>query len=360
MSKPVIYFLVVAFVGMLAGSFVIVKQRSSVATVTQVCTKEVKLCADGTTVSRIAPSCEFELCKISVSTSTQAIVTNTSSSTSRSTSTSITTRNESTSVSTVPKAQQNTPIKNTPIISSQVSSLVNKVGSFFSPNFSVANLYQQEEKAITPSSYTNNASADLVYKPLPPKDFAGEKYIVVDNNIVTSDNKVIYNIPPEVLKDISSTSTGWTNTVINVVPVGTTPPIVGAVPVENLPGKFYLSENSFGDMSKCEFSNKIFILDTITNETILIFEENNTTLASDDPRACYSEIFLITTEKEKLILKYHTIGTNSTCDSAWSEPERTFFIDVTKLLTEGMKKYVIPESLSSGAEQEEQACRVQL
>ncbi len=246
-------------------------------------------------------------------------------------------------------------------ISSSIALVVDKVGSSLSQNYAIAALYRQADSSIAPSSYVNNQpSSPSVNKPLPPKDFAGEKYIVIDNNIVSTDNKVIYNIPSQVIDNINSTSTGWTNTIINVVPVGTTPPIVGAIPVENLPGKYYLSHNSFGDLSKCEFSNKIFILDTITNETTLIYEENNTTLSKDDPRACYSEIFLLATDKEKLVLKYHTIGTNTSCDSAWSEPEKTFFIDVTKLLTEGMKKYLIPENLSSTAEQEESACRAQI
>lgn len=226
----------------------------------------------------------------------------------------------------------------------------------------VSSLFVQErgdanENTIPSTSYaTNAANAETPYGQLPPQDFAGQKYIVIDGNIVTADNKVIYNIPPEVYNDASGGS-GWTNTVVSVTAVGTVPPVIGAIPVLNLPGKFYLSTNSFGDTEQCQFSNKIFILDTIANTTTLIYEENNTTLTKDDPRACNSEIFLLATDEEKLVLKYHTIGTNTLCDSAWSEPEKTFYIDVTKLQTEGMKKYAIPVALSSGAEQEEEACR---
>lgn len=224
----------------------------------------------------------------------------------------------------------------------------------------ISSLFVQErgginENTIPPSSYIAQTT-QTPYTQLPPQDFAGQKYIVVDGNIVTADNKVIYNIPPEVYGNASGGS-NWTNTVVSVTAVGIVPPVVGAIPIENLPGKFYLSTNSFGDMEQCQFSNKIFILDTIANTTTLIYEENNSTLAKDDPRACNSEIFLLATDKEKLVLKYHTIGTNTLCDSAWSEPEKTFYIDVTKLQTEGMKKYTIPISLSNTAEQEEEACR---
>jgi hypothetical protein len=91
-----------------------------------------------------------------------------------------------------------------------------------------------------------------------------------------------------------------------------------------------------------------------------MYEENNTTLSQDDPRACNSEIFLLATEGSKLVLKYHTIGTNTLCDSTWSEPEKTFYLDVVKLKTEGMMKYSIPANLTTAAEQEEETCRAKL
>ena len=237
-------------------------------------------------------------------------------------------------------------------IADVVTSMTYTISSFFVPERG-----DTHESTITPTSYIpNTTQTETPYAQLPPQDFAGQKYIVVDGNIVTADNKVIYNIPPDVYGSASGGS-DWTNTVVSVTAVGVVPPVVGAIPVENLPGKFYLSTNSFGNMEQCQFSNKIFILDTIANTTTLIYEENNSTLTKDDPRACNSEIFLLATDKEKLVLKYHTIGTNTLCDSAWSEPEKTFYIDVTKLQTEGMRKYIIPASLSNGAEQEEEACR---
>ncbi|MDQ5962387.1 MAG: hypothetical protein QG653_194 [Patescibacteria group bacterium] len=259
-----------------------------------------------------------------------------------------------------------TPKKELPVTSKPPqtqASVTQKIADVISTmTYTISSLFVQErgdtnESTITPTSYVPNAvNTETPYTQLPPQDFAGQKYIVVDGNIVTADNKVIYNIPPEVYGSASGGS-DWTNTVVSVTAVGVVPPVVGAIPVENLPGKFYLSTNSFGDMEQCQFSNKIFILDTIANTTTLIYEENSSTLTKDDPRACNSEIFLLATDKEKLVLKYHTIGTNTLCDSAWSEPEKTFYIDVTKLQTEGMRKYVIPLSLSNNAEQEEEACR---
>ncbi len=113
-------------------------------------------------------------------------------------------------------------------------------------------------------------------------------------------------------------------------------------------------------MEACEFSNKIFILDTVTNTVTLMYEENSSTLSHDDPRACNSEIFLLATEGSKLVIKYHTIGTGTLCDSARSEPDKTFYLEVTKLQTQGMMRYDIPTHLIDTTEQEEEACRTEL
>ena len=213
---------------------------------------------------------------------------------------------------------------------------------------------------VTPLTYiestTNNTPNSL-----PPTDtqFAGEKFIVKDGNIIASDNTVVTFISGGALSDITTTSAGWESHIVNVVPVNNVAPIIGAIPVEGLPGKYYISENSFGNREACEFSNKIFIYDSNTNVATLMYEENSSTLSHDDPRACNSEIFLLATENSSLILKYHTVGTNTLCDSAWSEPEKTFYLDVTNL-SSGMKKYTISETLYNNAEQEEAVCRSKL
>lgn len=329
-----------------------------------VCVFEVKTCSDGTKVSRTGNTCDFARCpdekeviaektsdsiieSTPVSTSSQTVVTTTDIV--------ISTSSPTPSVIPIPKKSVVSTIIST--VSSAVSSVISTVTSIASPAPQTQSYTPTSSADIPASSYitnTNNPSA------LPPSDFAGQKYIVDNGNILSNDNKVVYTIPQSVIEEVSSSSPGWTNTIINVIPVGNVAPILNAIPIADLPGKYYLSENSFGNKEACEFSNKIFILDTVANTATLMYEENNTTLAHDDPRACTSEIFLLATEASKLILKYHTIGTNTLCDSAWSEPEKTFFLDVVKLRTDGMMKYSIPESLSSGAEQEEEACRSKL
>lgn len=193
----------------------------------------------------------------------------------------------------------------------------------------------------------------------PKNNFSEEKYSVNNGAIVSSDGTVLYTIPPSITASLNHTSSNTESHTVNVIPVGEVPPIIGAIPVVDLPGKYYLSESSFGNPEACEFSNKIFILDTKTNEVTLMYEENNHTLSRDDQRACNSEIYLLATENEKLIIKYHTVGTNSLCDSPWSEPDKTWNLDVTKL-SMGMKKYPIPEDLYNKAEQVENTCRAEL
>ena len=48
-----------------------------------------------------------------------------------------------------------------------------------------------------------------------------------------------------------------------------------------------------------------------------------------------------------------------TCDSTWSEPDKTWYLDVTKLDT-GSKRYYIAPALYTEAEQKEEACRAQM
>lgn len=363
-KKFLYYFGAVLLVGALPGTVSLIRSRLVSKPTIQACTLEAKICPNGSTVGRTGPHCEFTICPINKVTATSSLEVTVATSSKIATS--------STFKQTVPKGTLTQPektlvkSKNTlasafSSITSSLSSVITAVTSPFKKeqNSTITNYYPSS--VIPPSTYITSSSTETaVYKPLPPKDFAGEKYLVKDGIIVSNDNKVIYAIPPEVVTAVSSSNSGWTNTTINVVPLGTVPPLVNAIPITDLPGKYYLSENSFGDMAACEFSNKIFILDTYTNTVVLMYEENNTTLSRDDPRACNSEIFLLATESNKLVLKYHTIGTNTLCDSAWSEPEKTFYLDVTKLKTEGMMKYTIPESLSISAEQEEDACRAKL
>ena len=121
-----------------------------------------------------------------------------------------------------------------------------------------------------------------------------------------------------------------------------------------------MSENSFGpNQAECLFSNKIYIFDTTTNSKTLLYEENNSTLSKDDQRACNSEIYLLATDNEKLVLKYHTINTNMTCESTWSEPDKTWYLTVTSLAN-GMGRYYISPEKYGTAEAYEATCRENL
>ncbi len=360
-KKFLYYFIAVLLVGSIPGVTYLVRNRipqtESPSNKEHTCTQVPKICPNGTAIYRTGPSCIFLPCPTDTGTTTNNINVSESTSAKISTSTIITENLVKQKSSPQPvKVEESIFSK----ITSSISSAINSVTSSFSNNPTVVN-YSPNNTNIPPSTYVSSSSTSP-YKQLPPENFAGEKYIVKDGVILSTDNRLVYTIPKEVINNVSSSQPGWTNTIINVVAVGAVAPVLpnNAIPIEDLPGKYYLSQNSFGNINECEFSNKIFILDTIADTVTLMYEENNTTLSRDDPRACNSEIFLLKTEASNLILKYHTIGTNTLCDSAWSEPEKTFYLDVTKLRTEGMRKYIIPESLSAGAEAEEEACRSSL
>lgn len=87
-----------------------------------------------------------------------------------------------------------------------------------------------------------------------------------------------------------------------------------------------------------------------------MYEENSESLSKDDPRACNNEMYLLATDQAKLIMKYHTINTNMTCESSWSEPEKTWYLNVTQLQNR-TRRYVISNDLYTKAEDEETMCR---
>jgi hypothetical protein len=88
-----------------------------------------------------------------------------------------------------------------------------------------------------------------------------------------------------------------------------------------------------------------------------MYEENSNTIGASVARSCTSELYLLATEGEKLILKSHTVGTGTTCESTWSEPEQTWYLDVTHL-EKGLRRYIISPTLYYKAEAQEKACRV--
>lgn len=315
--------------------FLIHKRNVERAAVITRCPTDVMMCPDGTSVPRSGPQCEFGICKqLSVTITKESAAT---TSLSENTSSTLERKN-------VPKK---VPTNFFSKAASNLSSFVSQVAG--SVGVAVSSGIKETSQAV---SNSNNSEQ-------PPKQnptINETRYDVTNNKIVDEDGTVIYVLPPPFGSSSGGTSSSTETHIVNVVPVGTITPIIGAIPVDGLPGKYYLSENTFGTGGGCEFSNKIYILDTTTNTRTLMYEENNFTLSEDDPRACNSEIYLLATENEKLILKYHTINTNMVCESTWSEPEKTWFLDVTKL-EKGMWRYAISTHLYEEAEVAETACR---
>ncbi len=117
----------------------------------------------------------------------------------------------------------------------------------------------------------------------------------------------------------------------------------------------YIVVNDIDRYGTCKFSNKIYLLNTTSKQLDLIYEENDSTLSSDDPRACNKEMVLIGTEDNKLIIRYHTLETGGVCDRKWGYPEQTWYLD-TSALSEGTKKYDIPAKLYDQAMREIDEC----
>lgn len=216
---------------------------------------------------------------------------------------------------------------------------------------------QTKNQVVTGIQESTRGSGQTVYTP-PSKGVANEvRYEVINQTIIKNDNTPIYSIPETKGSGSTVDTTNWNNHTVNAIPVGTVPPVIGAIPVNGTSGKFYISENSFGNIEDCEFSNRIYILDTITGIKTLMYEENNMTIARDDPRACSNEMYLLATEDEKLIFKYHTINTNMICDSTWSEPDKTWYLTVTTL-SNGSYRYGISPERYTAAQQMEEECRL--
>ncbi len=295
------------------------KKRANLLTA---CPSDVMMCPDGSTVPRSGPSCEFGVCKQEppqVSTDTQSIPP---------------TQPE------ISKTEKKSSGDTFTKVTSSITSALHKVIE------TVNNVQPQETQELPKSTPPQNNQSQT------PPAINETRYSVEKNHLVDQNNNTIYTFP-------SSSSSGSETHVVNAVAVNQIAPVIGAIPVTGLPGKYYLSENSFWGKGSCEFSNKIYILDTATGAKILMYEENNTTLTADDPRGCDREMYLLATENEKLILKYHTLNTNMICDSTWSEPENTWYIDVTHIEL-GTRRYWISPTLSSQAEQYESSCRANL
>lgn len=344
--KPTHIALIVVFIAIVSGGALTFTHREKSKSLLESCPTDTMMCSDGSTVPRSGPTCEFGVCKDS------SVSTGLTSSSSLSLPPSVT-PDFTARKPLPPKVESAAQKKLTPkgilqLGKETASSLVKSVGSSFS------NATQNTNQNNTASSQVTTPSLTTTAPQNPSPSLHETNLTVVGNTIINEQGQVVATIPVT-----TGAGSSWETHTVSVIEVGSTTPVIGGVPVIGSTGKYYISENSFGSLLLCEFSNKISILDTQTETKTLLYEENSSTLSKDDPRACTSEMILLATEEEKLVLKYHTIQTNSLCDSSWSEPEKTWYLDVTKL-PDGMKKYLIPLDRYNAAEAEEALCRQNL
>ena len=322
---------VVILLGAIFGFVVYRKNHQEPAP--QACPLDTMACPDGSTVPRIGPNCEFGVCKQELPSYMEPDSTETSTTT---TSTLSTSTNGGT-----PSSSKKGVVKT---VADSVSLVVDKVTTIFTKEEQKP---QASQNTQTPSQ--NNQAPTSEKNAI----FNETRYSVVNGSIVDEKGNVIYTFPPT-----SSGGDGWTTHVVNVVPTNSVAPIINSIPIVGQPGQFYVSENSLGNVENCEFSNKVYILDTKTGQKVLMYEENSNTIGANIARSCTSELYLLATEAEKLILKSHTVGTGSTCEGTWSEPEQTWFLDITHL-EKGLRRYFISSPLYAKAEAEEKECRLQ-
>ena len=349
MNKQVLISLSIILVGGLSlGGLVYFQNKKEVPLM---CPLDVMMCPDGTSVSRSGASCEFGICKeqpqleekVVVATYSESLIENKQDTEDK---------KSSSSLSLEPKNQPKKPT----VFSKIKTDITETITSLFQSG-GVSTQKNQEVTSEASKNLAQNNQTPSQPQTQPTTSLNEARLSVVNNTIVNQSGETLATIP-------AATSNGsggstWETHVVNAIEVGPTPPIVNGVPVIGATGKYYISENAFGSIENCEFSNRVYIFDVTDNSKVLLFEENSSTLSKDDPRACNSEIFLLATEEEKLIIKYHTINTNMICESTWSEPDKTWYLDVTHL-TDAMKRYYISNDRYAYAEAEEVTCRATL
>jgi hypothetical protein len=344
MNKKLITELAIIFIGSLVlGGLMYFKKTKEVSPLlTQsVCGTDVMMCPDGSSISRTGPNCEFTSCKQELP---SYLIAPTASTT------------EASPVPPVVAAKLPTKTVTTNLFKKISSGAVNTFQQITNTaKKDIATGIKDTTNVVaTPQVQPTTTTEQPAASPAPKVGINETRYSIENNKIVDEQKNVIYTLPST---SANSSGTGYTNTHdVNVVPVNDVAPVIGAIPVDGLPGKYYLSENSFNVNSACKFANKIYILDTKAGTRTLMYEENSDILLQEDPRSCTSEMFLLATEGGKLILKYHTVGTNMVCESTWSEPEKTWYIDVTHP-ERGTKRYLISYALYQEAETKETTCR---
>ena len=337
MNKTLIEVIVVLVLASSLGGVIYIKKPKPIV-LTSMCPTDIMMCPDGSSVPRTGINCEFGICKQELPSYMKPVEQASSTTLIPS---SPETKNMPTKIASIPSIKKTQTVLDK--VTESASLLVKKVSSSIASIVKPASTDRQTPTptiVITPSLTT----IDEI------------RYTIDHNKVLDQNGNIIYIIPPSMSLGFSGTGAILDTHVVNAVAISNVLPLIGAIPVDGLPGKYYLSENSFGNAENCQFSNRIYILDTVKNTKTLMYEENNSTIAPDDPRACNSEMYLLATQGEKLILKYHTVGTNMTCDSTWSEPEKTWFLDVTKL-RDGTSRYYITPDLYTEAEKVEAQCR---
>jgi hypothetical protein len=307
------------------------------APVVEMCPTDVMNCPDGSTVPRSGPNCEFGICKQELPSYMEPLESEVATTSTSTTQVSPVSTNNTQSPVATPKK---TVVKK---VTDSVASVIKKVEIIFT------NEPKKETVAVQQTTQTSKQTPTSEKNAL----FNETRYTVKNGSIVDDKGNIIYTFPPT-----STNATGWTTHVVNVVPTNSIAAIINSIPIVGAPGQFYLSENSLGNVEKCEFTNKVYILDTKTGSKVLMYEENSNTVGANIARSCTSELYLLATEGEKLILKSHTVGTGTTCESTWSEPDQTWYLDVTKL-DKGLRRYIISATLYYKTEAEEKACRTQ-
>lgn len=359
--KKIITSAAIVVVAALATSGVLYVRNKDKAAGTPVCANDIMMCPDGTSVSRSGPHCTFSACKQELPSYIKPVTTKEGD-----TST-VTQPVAANSQNTTSGTKNTTQTQQTPVKGSLVVQIKDSTITFFKEitskatggtSLSTQNTSQQAQA----TTQNTNTKQQITQPSVTPADIPlinETRYNVQKGALVDQNNNIIYVLPSTPSTTVSASGITMATHAVNAVAVNQVSPVVNAIPINGTTGKYYLSENSFGNMSNCEFSNKLYILDTVTNKKELMYEENSQTIKRDDPRACNSEMYLLATVGEKLILKYHTIDTNMICESTWSEPEKTWYLDVTKPTT-GTKRFYITAELYSKAEASEIACRQKL
>jgi hypothetical protein len=340
MRQTLVYIGIILLATAVAFGLIHERNKKLASLVTQ-CPTDVMMCPDGSSIPRSGPACEFASCKQEISPYTEESL-----------------EQSAPPLAVTPTSSQVLPSKSrSKIITTTVFEKVTTATKSIVDQVT-GTLRKDISSGIKETTITEKTPQTSPNTPYPQQKPAinETRYTVEGDKLIDSNNVTVATLPTSSANSSAST---MTTHFVNAVEVNQVTPIIGAVPVDGLPGKYYVSENSFGNIEKCEFINKIYILDTKTGTKTLMYEESSMTLSSDDPRACSSEMYLLATENEKLILKYHTIGTNMTCDSTWSEPEKTWYLDVTHLDAK-TKRYYISGTLYSQAEAAEAHCRTEL